>query len=350
MENPEIFQVLAQNIWTTEEPYHWAYVPVILESFLHQIFWRQWILSSMYCNGSKNPTLKRYIRYMELILDALWTHLAHNPNMTKLPELAVRWITIDCLVGRHSTERISKWEEETKERITDRSVSLGDWLLTLDKLPCQDILSSNNWCWNSVPPHMKDACILLMESWLDGEHLQATLEPTDPDTHQGKRTEKGKEKEKRKPTGDMPLGSAPPPPTPVWNSVPPPSQLAPITPPAAESSGPSGDRRSRDKPTMSPQPGQSHTAAPPTPVSRREAARVEGFSAIFVEEVSRDHCHDSYDNSFEWGRAIVPQDLAEKMLVGCPCNIKEVVEDGIGLYWLREYVCPLYILFHHLMH
>lgn len=351
-ENPEIFQVLAQNIWTTGEPYHWAYVPVVLVSFLHQIFWRQWILSSMYCNGSKNPTLKKYIRYMELIIDALWTHLPENLNMTELPELVVRWVTIDCLVGRHSTERISEWEEGAEERISDRNVSLEDWLLTLDNFPCQDILSSNKWCWNSVPPHMKDTCILLMESWLDGEHLQVTHAPTDPDTRRGKGTEKGKEKEKREPTRDMALGSASPPPTPILNYIPPPDQLAPITPPADESSGPSGEHRSRDRSTISPQSGHSHTLAPPAPVShneRREAARAKGYSAIFVEEVSRDHRYDSYDQNFEWGCATVPQDLVEKMLVGCPCNIREV-EGEIGPYWLREYVRPLYILFHHLMY
>jgi hypothetical protein len=349
MEDPEIFQVLAQNIWDMgAKPYHWAYVPVVIVSFLHQVFWRQWILSSMYTDGSRNPTLKKYIRYMELILDELWTDLSQDPKMKELPESVVRWITIDSLVGRHSTERIFEWEEGAEERITDRNVSLSDWLLTLDNFPCQDILNSNEWRWDSVSANMKGTCMLLMESWLAGEHLHVTLAPPDPDTDQGKQTGKGKEKEKEKPTRGVALGSRPPPPTPtvgdVWSSVPPPAHLAPLTPPAGESYGPSDECRTGDRSTISPQPGQSQTPAPPAAVShdeRWEAARAKGFSSIFVEEASRDHRHESYDNSFEWGHAIVPQDLAEKMLVGCPFNIKKAEGDKIGWYWLREHVRPL---------
>jgi hypothetical protein len=97
--------VVAENIRTMKETYHWTEIPIIIGSFLHQIFWRQWRLSSMYCNRSKHPDLKKYIRYMELILDMVWIHLSHTPNISELPEFIVRWMTIDALVGERTLYR-----------------------------------------------------------------------------------------------------------------------------------------------------------------------------------------------------------------------------------------------------
>jgi hypothetical protein len=144
-------------------------------------------MASVYMNGSRDPDLKRYIRYTEMILDTLWTELSRTPNMTQLPEFVHEWMTIDCLVGRHSTERIREWEENRKEKINDHRVSFGDWITSLDNFPCQEIMNTNNWSWKSVPIDIKDSCISQMEAWIKGEHLPGPIQtPLDAPTEKGK--------------------------------------------------------------------------------------------------------------------------------------------------------------------
>ena len=74
--------VMATNLWSTDKPYPWikAFRPPFYTNS-----WRQWILASIHLAGNSHLDLKRYLRYMELILDALWIHISENPSITQLP-------------------------------------------------------------------------------------------------------------------------------------------------------------------------------------------------------------------------------------------------------------------------
>jgi hypothetical protein len=128
---------------------------------------------------------------------------------------------------------------------------------------------------------------------------------------------------------DMALGG-PAPPAPgvginIWNTMPPQTPAMP----AAALPMPTSDT------TASLNSQFIHQYMPPNPVN--------GFSAVFVEDVSRIHTRDNHPANTEWAHTRIRTELATEMCNGCPYNIiwdnEGMNQNGDFGYYILEYVC-----------
>jgi hypothetical protein len=166
--NQEVFTVMAKNLWSGSA-YHWRKVPYILVPILQQLIWRQWAMAFLYMEGCKNVNLKKYLRYTEVVLDTVWSLALISPNISEIPMILTMWMTIDCLVGRHSSERIEEWQEREKRKISDASVTLDQWISSLSRFPCQAVMEGYDFIWFNLPWQVRRWCLGKIEGWVEGE-------------------------------------------------------------------------------------------------------------------------------------------------------------------------------------
>lgn len=129
-------------------------------------------MASLFENRCKNVNLKRYLRYMELVLDHFWNILPTAPeDLQEIPEVLLTWMKIDCFVGRHSGMRIREWEVENEKKITDVPLTVREWEEQLQSFPGQAILKKYGFFWSEVSQDDKKKCRVLLDEWIKEEGL-----------------------------------------------------------------------------------------------------------------------------------------------------------------------------------
>lgn len=166
----EVKNIFAQDVtgWN-----NFSTVPLDVQLAVSQLVWRLSCFSDIYIESQYkgSVTLKRYMKYYDMILDAVWDH-SENVSENVWPAFLLKWCEEEYNIGRHSMEAVEEWTKENEdENMTFSPENTPDLEIKLQERLgwIYGELVDVDWKWDSLSKVTRKKVRDEVKAWLEKE-------------------------------------------------------------------------------------------------------------------------------------------------------------------------------------